>query len=69
MISPLGSSVLLLGMPWKFFLIDSFKSRRPRWAGHVARMEEGRSAFKILTRSPIGRHGRRSEDSIRMYLK
>ena len=25
------------------------KSRRLRWARHVARMEEGRSAFKILT--------------------
>ena len=25
------------------------KSRRLRWAGHVASMEEGRSAFKILT--------------------
>ena len=25
------------------------KSRRLRWAGHVARMEEGWSAFKILT--------------------
>ena len=24
-----------------------------RWAGHVARMEEGRSAFKILTGNPI----------------
>ena len=24
------------------------KSRRLRWAGHVARMEEGRSVFKIL---------------------
>ena len=24
------------------------KSTRLRWAGHVARMEEGRSAFKIL---------------------
>jgi hypothetical protein len=23
------------------------KSRRMRWVGHVARMEEGRSAFKI----------------------
>ena len=28
------------------------KSRRLRWAGHVARMEEGRSAFKILTGKP-----------------
>ena len=25
------------------------KPRRLRWAGHVDRMEEGRSAFKILT--------------------
>ena len=25
------------------------KSGRLRWAGHVARMEEGRSAFKILS--------------------
>ena len=24
------------------------KSRRLRWTGHVARMEEGRRAFKIL---------------------
>jgi len=28
------------------------KSRRLRWAGHVARIEEGRSAFKILTGKP-----------------
>ena len=25
------------------------RSRRLRWAGHLARMEEGRSAFKMLT--------------------
>ena len=31
------------------------KSRTLRWAGHVARMEEGRSAFKILTRKPTGK--------------
>jgi hypothetical protein len=24
-----------------------------RWVGHVARMEEGRSAFKILTGKPV----------------
>ena len=45
-----------------------------RWAGHVARMEEGRSAFKILTgkptqKRPLGRHRRRWEDNIRMDLK
>ena len=33
------------------------KSRRLRWAGHVARMEEGRSDFKILTGKPIGSSG------------
>ena len=29
-------------------IIRVTKSRRLKWAGHVARMEEGRSAFKIL---------------------
>ena len=50
------------------------KSRRLRWAGHVDRMEEGRSAFKILTgkptrKRPLGRPRRRLEDNIRMGLK
>ena len=50
------------------------KSRRLRWAGHVARMEENRSVFKILTSSPtekgpLGRSRRRCEDIIRIYLK
>ena len=50
------------------------KSRRLRWAGHVARMEEGSSAFKILTRKPtgkrpLGRPRRRWEDNIRMDLE
>ena len=31
------------------------KSQRFRWAGHVARMEEGRSAFKILNCKPTGK--------------
>ena len=30
-------------------IVRMIKSRRLRWAGHVARMEEDRSAFKILT--------------------
>ena len=30
-------------------IVSVIKSRRLRWAGHVARMEEGRSAFKVLT--------------------
>ena len=45
------------------------KSRGLRWAGHVARMEEGRSAFRILTgtptgKRPLGRPRRRWEDNI-----
>ena len=43
-----------------------------RRASHVARMEEDRSAFKILTgtgKGPLGRHKRRREDNINMDLK
>ena len=35
-------------------IVRVIKSRRFIWAGHVARMEEGRSAFKILTGKPTG---------------
>ena len=50
------------------------KSRILRWAGLVAKKEEGRSAFNILTRRPtgkrtLGRSRRRWEDNIRMHLK
>ena len=45
-----------------------------RWAGHVARMEEGRSAFKILAVTPaemrfLGKPRRRWKDNITMDLK
>ena len=50
------------------------KSRTLRWAGHVARMEEGRRTFKILTgkptgKRPLGRPRLRWEDIIKMDLK
>ena len=50
------------------------KSIRLRWAGHVARMEEGRSVFKILTgkptgNRPLGRPRLGWEDNIRMDLE
>ena len=50
------------------------KSRRLRWAGHVARTKENRSVFKILVgkptgKSPLGRPWSRWEDNIRMDLK
>ena len=35
-------------------IVRVIKSRRLRWASHIARMEEGRSAFKILTGNPTG---------------
>ena len=44
----------------KFIWVGNFLTvyliqRRLRWAGHVARMEEGRSAFKILTGKSTGK--------------
>ena len=50
------------------------KSRRLKWAGHLARMKEGRGAFEILTnkptgKRPLGRPRRRWEDTIRKDLK
>ena len=36
-------------------IVRVIKSRRLRWVGHVARMKEGRSAFKILTGKPTGK--------------
>ena len=57
------------------YIIRVIKSRRLRWAGHVARMEEGKSALKMLTgKQTYGKEifkgsRRRWEDNIRMDLK
>jgi hypothetical protein len=50
------------------------KSRRLRWAGHVARMEVRRGAYRALVgkpegRRPLGRPRRRWEDNIKMDLR
>ena len=50
------------------------KSRRLRWAGHVACMEEGRGVYKVLVgkpegKRPLGRPRRRLEDNIKMDLE
>ena len=55
-------------------IVRVIKSGRLRWAGHVAKMEEGRSAFKIFTGTPTGkrpleRPRRTWEDNIRLDLK
>jgi hypothetical protein len=54
-------------------IIILMKSRRMRWAGHVARMEEKRNAYRLLVgkpdrKRPLGRQRRRWVDSIRMDL-
>ena len=50
------------------------KSRRMRWAGHVARMEEWKGVYKVLVgkpegKRPLGRPRRRWEDNIKMDLE
>jgi hypothetical protein len=47
-------------------IIPVIKSRRIKWAGHVARMGEGRGAYSIFMgrpegRRPLGRPRRRWE--------
>jgi len=49
------------------------KSRRMSWAGHVARMGEGRGVHRVLVGKPegkrqLGRPRRRWEDNIKMDL-
>jgi hypothetical protein len=55
-------------------IIRVLKSRRMRWAGHVACMSEGREAYRILVgrpegRRPLGRPRHRWEDNIKMDLQ
>jgi hypothetical protein len=50
------------------------KSRRMRWAGHVARKAEKRNACSVLVRKPegtrpVGRPEHRWEDNIKMDLR
>ena len=50
------------------------KSRRMRWAGHVARMGEERGAYRVLVgkpegKRPLGRPRRRWVDNIGMDLE
>jgi hypothetical protein len=55
-------------------IIRQIKSRRMRWAGHVARMGEERKVNKVLVgklegKGPLGIPRRRWEDGIRMDLR
>jgi hypothetical protein len=50
-------------------IIRIIKSRRMRWAGHVARMGEKRNAYRLLLgKRPLGRPRCRWVDNIRMDL-
>ena len=45
-----------------------------RWAGHAARMGEGRGLYRVLVgkpegKRPVGRPGLRGEDNIKMDLQ
>jgi len=55
-------------------IVRVVKSRRIRWVGHVARMGEGRSVYRVLVgkpegKRPVGRPRRRWEDNIEMDLR
>jgi hypothetical protein len=50
-------------------IIRIIKSRRMRWAGHVARMGVKRNTYRLLVRKrPLGIPRRRWVDNIRMDL-
>jgi hypothetical protein len=55
-------------------IVRVIKSRRLRWAGHVARMGEGRGVYSVLDgepegKRPLGRTRRRWEDNIKLDLR
>jgi hypothetical protein len=55
-------------------IVRVIKSRRMRWAGHVARMGEGRGVYRVLVgrskgKRPLGRPRGRWEDNIKMDLR
>jgi hypothetical protein len=37
-------------------IIRQIKSKRMRWAGHVARMGEGRNVYRVLVGKPEGKN-------------
>jgi hypothetical protein len=55
-------------------IVRVIKSRRMKWAGHVARMGEERGVFRLLVgrpkgKRPLGRPRRRWEDNIKLDLR
>ena len=55
-------------------IVRVIKSRRMRWARHVARMGEGRGAYRVLVgkpegKRPLGRPSRKWEDNTKVDLQ
>jgi hypothetical protein len=55
-------------------IVRVIKLRRMRWAGHVARIGEGRGVYRVLVgtpegKRPLGRPRRRWEDNIKTDLR
>ena len=64
----------LIGLYSSPNIVRVIKSRRMRWAGHVARMVEERRAYRVLVgkpegKRPLGRPRRRWVYNIRMDLQ
>jgi len=56
------------------YIVRVIKSRRMRWAGHMARMGEERGVYRVLVgkpevKRPLRRPRRRCVDNIRMDLQ
>jgi hypothetical protein len=55
-------------------IVRVIQSRRMKWAGHMARMGEGRGVYRVLVgrpegKTPLGRPRRRWNDNIKMDLR
>jgi hypothetical protein len=55
-------------------IVRVFKSRKMRWAGHVACMVEGRGVYRVLVersegKRPLGRPRRSWDHNIKMDLR
>jgi hypothetical protein len=55
-------------------IVRVIKSRRMRWAGHVVRMGEGSSVYRVLVgrpqgKRPLGRSRRRWKNNIKMDVR
>ena len=67
------SFVTVLSFPYNIpnFIMQLSKSRRMRWAGHVAGMGEGRGVHRVLVgkpdgKRPLGRPRHRWEDNVKL---